>query len=171
MENSKFSRQFKLSWMRVMLCAFVLGFFALNADAQNYAIVNGNHVNVRQSPNTSSPVLFQLNKGVRVSINYNWSTVTGWTPIIYNGRYGYINNQFLLFKTGSTSTPSYQMATVTGDGVRVRSAPSLNASIIKKVNRGKRVALDRSRTWANGFVAVIVDGRTYGYIASEYLYW
>lgn len=159
--------------IKLFLVAVVAMLTFMTSNAQSYAIVNGYHVNVRSYPSTQAPVIYQLNTNTRVTIDYNRSTQTGWTPIIYNGNvYGYINNQFLTFPKQQQATPKQsgnRYAIVTGDHVNVRAQPDLRSQVIYQLNRNAKVVVDRNRKALNGYTPIIINGSVYGYISTQYL--
>lgn len=139
------------------------------------------NLNVRTSPSTSAGVVAQYHRGETVTLQdwyviadgYVWGRYVGGSG---NTRYVAVGKPTggpaaddYLTKGGSGSGRSAGTYRCTGDGVRVRRAPSLSGEVVAKYNRGETVRLD---SFVDG------DGLTWGsyvgasghrnYVAAKY---
>lgn len=109
------------------------------------------NLNVRTSPSTSAGVVAQYHRGETVTLQdwyviadgYVWGRYVGGSG---NTRYVAVGKPTggpaaddYLIKGGGRSAGTYRC---TGDGVRVRRAPSLSGEVVAKYNRGETVRLD-----------------------------
>ena len=139
------------------------------------------NLNVRTEPSTSSSVVAQYHRGEKVTLQdwyviadgYVWGRYVGGSG---NTRYVAVGKPTggpaagdYLVKGGSGGGHSAGTYRCTGDGVRVRRAPSLSGEVVAKYNRGETVKLD---SFVDG------DGLTWGsyvgasgnrnYVAAKY---
>lgn len=142
----------------------------------------GTRVNFRTGPSTDSSSIRLLSKGTAVEmLEYE---PYGWSRVSIGGVTGYIKSEFLVSSAQPVPSVDTMAAIVqplssapvagteepeafrTTSRVRFRSAPSLDADIIRTVNAGTRVtALEHD---SDGWSKVSIDGET-GYINSEFL--
>lgn len=139
------------------------------------------NLNVRTEPSTSAGVVAQYRRGEKVTLQdwyviadgYVWGRYVGGSG---NTRYVAVGKPTggpaagdYLVKGGSGNGYSAGTYRCTGDGVRVRRAPSLSGEVVAKYNRGETVRLD---SFIDG------DGLTWGsyvgasgnrnYVAAKY---
>lgn len=139
------------------------------------------NLNVRTEPSTSAGVVAQYHRGEKVTLQdwyviadgYVWGRYVGGSG---NTRYVAVGKPTggpaaddYLVKGGSGGGHSAGTYRCTGDGVRVRRAPSLSGEVVSKYNRGETVKLD---SFVDG------DGLTWGsyvgasgnrnYVAAKY---
>lgn len=129
------------------------------ARAIEYKIVTGNSVNVRTGPSTSYKSIMHLNKNTKVEfISDNGS----WSKIRYNGKEGYMSNQYLKSISNTNST---DIRTITGNSVNFRKGPGTNYSVIRSFSKGTKVNyISKSGSW----VKVSYNG-TNGYVHEKYV--
>ncbi len=144
-------------WLLVALMMLALPIVSLAAE--DYMVVKGGSLNLRQEASTSSAVLGQYPTGT-------WMTIlekgTDWTKVTVNGIVGYVMSKYL--SDGSSSNTMY-VRTNTGIGLNLRSAPSTEASILTSFKPGTAVNVLLK---GNGWHKVTVDTLT-GYMSSKYL--
>ena len=141
----------------------------------------GSKLNVRKGPSTGYGVVTKLSRGTAVTVT---STSNGWSKISVNGTIGYVSSQYLsdVNPNGSTTpdvsvpdnnapvTPDTPAVTQTkyvtaNSGLNMRSGPSTNHSIIRKLSKGTAVTVTATN---NGWSKITVGG-TEGYVSNEYL--
>ncbi|MBA2595643.1 MAG: SH3 domain-containing protein [Chloroflexia bacterium] len=147
--------------------------------------------NLRLGPSASDPVLRVLPAGGAVTIT--GASSNGWTPVWYNGTWGFVSADLLtLDTTGTADTPGAVslaqqttpatapltttapaatsgtgelQATTTSD-VNVRSAPDLTSSILGAIPAG--ATLTSLAGPDQGFYQITYGGQT-GWVSAEYL--
>ena len=102
--------------------------------AITYMQVTGNSVNVRTGPSTSYKSIMKLNKGNRVEYISNSGN---WSKIKYNGKEGYISNNYI--KPVSTTSTYNDIRVITGNSVNFRKGPGTNYSVIVSFSKGTQV--------------------------------
>lgn len=149
--------------------------FAGHADAATPYVAIG-AVNVRSGPATTYPVLGTLAQGASISGS---PTASGWVQVTFKGATGYVSGTYLkATPTTTTPTPSPTTPTpsptttgaaatkVTTSDLNLRSAPSLDASIVKVVAKGTTVAT--TGLVSGTFAQVTIDGAT-NWLSTKYL--
>lgn len=140
------------------VCALVLVLFAgfAYAEGNQAGIVNGEVLNLRESPDTSAKVISQLEKGSKVAI---LKESNGWFEVKYNNVFGWVNSQYITIKE-----PNIGIGTITVECANVRSQPDTSSDIVVKLVEGAKVNVTaRSGDWykvrtANGTVGWISKG-------------
>lgn len=89
-----------------------------------HAVVTGVNVALRQGPSTNTPVIVRIPTDTIVDI----SQVEGWTYVRYNGKVGFMMNEFI--NVGEAS------AKVTGKNVALRAGPSTDDNVILRIKTG-----------------------------------
>ena len=144
-------------------------------------------VNLRLGPSESDDVLRVLPAGGPVTITGPASD--GWTPVWYNGTWGFISSDFLTYD-GSASVSLFQeaapaaapmaapapdptleagtaeMQAVTTSDVNLRAAPDMTAVVLGAIPAG--AALTPLAGPEQGFYQVSYNGQT-GWVAAEYV--
>ena len=130
-------------------------------------------VNFRTSPSIDADIINTLYLGSVIEVVEH--DPAGWSKVYVDGTYGYVKSEFIALPASSivkevsvSSQPSAQpVATLkTIDGVNFRSAPSLEADIIRTLDINMSVdVLERN---SDGWAKIIVDG-TVGYVRSDLL--
>lgn len=143
----------------MLLCAAMT--VSAFATTQGAATLTGSDVNFRTGPGMSYSVQDCLPKGATVAVldrsNGDWYKVS------YNGREGYISSQYLSFT--QSAEVSLGSGSIKGTYVRLRSGPSLSASILGDYNTGDKLEV----VGVDGeWYKVILDGKN-GYVYSQYV--
>ncbi|MDP4182763.1 MAG: SH3 domain-containing protein [Bacillota bacterium] len=129
---------FKFRKALIGISACLMLFFVLavsaNAESNRTGVVNGDVLNIRKSPNTSSEVLEQLTSGMKISII---SSADGWYKVSYNGITGWVNSEFVTVKQVSSSSS----AKINTDKVNLRESASTDALVLKTYNKGTTVKI------------------------------
>ena len=180
------------------------GFFVIEVDGSRayissdfveivrvHAIVNGNNVNVRESPSMEAGILERFNQGRNITA----LGITGnWVEIEYNGSTAYINRDFVygsfigelraasalnppaareerpaqasqVQQNISTDSARAVVTTFTGSGLRLRGMPSTESEIITLIPGGTTVdVLHRTSDWAR-----VSFGSYEGYLSKEFV--
>ncbi len=130
------------NFRKALLCAVVCSLFLFlfaglaHAEGNGIGIVNGDGLNVRKSPNTSSQIIDQLSKGTQVSI---LSSSDGWYKIAYGKLSGWVSNDYLTVKQTASKS-----GTILADDVNLRSSPSTDAEVLTKLDKGAKVSVSSS---------------------------
>jgi len=127
-------------------------------EVESLGIINSSNVNVRSEGSLSAQVVDKVNTGDKV-------TVTGrtgdWYRICYADKEGWVFKDYLTV-IGEAIAPG----TVNADELNVRTDPSLNAKVLKKLANGNKVDVyGKSGEW------YIVDAgdKQYGWVHSGYI--
>jgi len=157
---------------------------AENFDAEGE--VNDTGVRYRTGPSTSDSVIGTIPKGTEVDII---GINSGWYKLVYNGKTGYMRSDYIDVtsfdeddkndnqtsagstaqqpenNTSSNETAVDKKGSVTGNYVRFRSAPSLNATIISLLNKGTAVTVVAE---TDDWYKITYGGNT-GYMSRDYI--
>lgn len=143
-------------WLLVALMMLALPVMAL---AEDYLVVKGGSLNLRQEASLTSAVLGQYPTGT-------WMTVvekgTEWSKVKVAGKTGYVMSKYLS-DTGASAT--MYVRTNTGKGLNMRNAPSLNGGIITSYAPGTKINVVLK---GGGWYRVSTDAGI-GYMDSRYL--
>jgi len=126
-------------------------------------------VRLREAPSTDAAIISIIVHGTSVDVlNHD---PAGWSRVKVGGSTGYIRSDFLTrdIDIPPQPVPAASQATNvlwTADGVRLRSGPSTESTIIKTLNIGTGVTVQEQGS--NGWSKVSLDG-TVGYIRSDLL--
>ncbi|MFC7441182.1 SH3 domain-containing protein [Laceyella putida] len=109
------------------------------------ATITASNVNARTGPSTGSFVIQTLNKGTRLPV----TGISGdWYQLkLSNGRLAFVHSPYIQYSAGGSTTPPSSVIPASGQVVvtasvaNVRSAPSLNASVITKAKQGAKFTL------------------------------
>ncbi|WP_342045166.1 SH3 domain-containing protein [Bacillus sp. OTU530] len=131
---------------------FGLGFFAANADAAT--VVNTDVLNVRQAPNTDSPILGKVTTGQTLQVK---NDANDWLEIEYNGQSAYVSKPY---------TKDDGVYYVTADVLNIRDGAGTDHNVIGKLENGQGVQVigDAGNGWA---VIAFKDGSAY--VSKEFL--
>ncbi|MBS4177927.1 N-acetylmuramoyl-L-alanine amidase [Lederbergia citrea] len=151
-------------WITAFLLILVLvlsSFSSQGVYARETYNVGTSSLNVRTEPSLDAQVIGSLPNGATVNvleIKYDWAKVQ------YNGQTGWIASYFLTQQSAAGGTEiSDSAVTVAANGVRLRSGPGTEHSIIGYTTYGNRFQLiDRVNDWLqvrthNGETAWIAD--------------
>ncbi|MEH7354232.1 SH3 domain-containing protein [Neobacillus drentensis] len=138
------------------------------SNSKGIGVVDGDTVNVRQEPSTTSSIIGKLTKGTSVTI---YSKQNNWLEIGFSNLKGWVNSEFINTQTGaSKDTPKKILSgingTVTAGSLSVRSGSSLDTSIIGTVTKGQSFAiLEENNNW----VKIEYKAGRFGWVAGWYL--
>ena len=120
-------------------------------------------LNVRESSNSSSKILFTLKNGEIVTVLNKESN--GWYKIQKDSQTGYVNGVYLSTYTETTSSPNYTTVTTT-DAVNLRKTMSWSASeVIMTIPKGSSVSLvSKGSDWSE-----VLYKNTKGYVPTSYI--
>ncbi len=146
-----------------LLCLLLVCLLAVGAGAANSgaAEVTADFLNFRDAPDTDAgQILDAAPSGTAVLI---LEEADGWARVLWDGREGYMSLSYL----SPLEEADLKLGTgvLTGDGVRFRAAPSLDASVLRYLYRGDTVTV----TGVSGpWYRVEYAGST-GYLHSDYV--
>ncbi len=141
-----------------LVFALATGAFAANLGA---GVVTASAINFRAEPNTNSTVLAVIKNGSEVIVEEKVNS--SWYKVLVDGVEGYMHTSYVELK------PEIEVlfgdAEITGDSVRLRSAPSLTSSVLDYLYRTDTVeVLGVDGEWYK----VVFNGRQ-GYVSSDYV--
>ena len=155
---------------------------AVASQSVKPGIITGNFVRFRKGPGTTYSIINTYNRGTALTIT---GTADGWTAVTIDGTDGYVFSDYVLETASGEDAPtvaetvqqtlglsSEQLSAaevrdgyVSGNGVRLREAPSMTAKILTDLNNGTALKITGfSGTWTK----VICSGQE-GFIASDYV--
>ena len=138
------------------------------------AIINGSGVNLRAEMSTDSEVLAELSRGTVLTV---LDVFDGWYQVQTGDLTGYVASAFVTLAEGhdpsqllaetlpESSTSVLAVGLVVGSGVRMRSEPNTDCSIVSTLDRGAAVCVMGA---ADGWYRIDYGGKG-GYIAADYL--
>lgn len=128
------------------------------AEGNQTGVVKGDILNIRKSPSTSSEVLEQLEKGMKVTIT---SSSAGWYKVSYNGITGWVSSEFVTVKQVSSSS-----ATIKEDDVNLREKATTDALVLRTFSKGTSVSvLSSTDKW---YKVRTSDGKT-GWVFKDFV--
>ena len=127
-------------------------------------------LNVRSAPSTSSSIIGHLSNGAKVTVI---GTSGDFYAIKYNNTTGYVSKNYVKLGGSSSSGTNTSTGTTNQTGrvvnvtsnLRVRSAPSTNASVLGYLLNGQIVTITGS---SGDFYAINYNGKT-GYVSKGYI--
>ena len=123
--------------------------------------VSASALNIRSGPGTDNSVISTVGNGSTVVILER--STDDWYKINYNGTIGYVSSAYL---TGITQVENFDaVGKVNDSGVRYRSAPSTDGSVVGTLSSGTEVKIIGLN---NGWYKITVSGNT-GYMRSDYV--
>ena len=145
-----------------LLLALLLPAMAL---AEQFAVVTGGRLNLREYASTSSRSLGKYDSGTWVRLLES-SDAGFWRVKTLDGRTGYMAERYLTL-AGSANQGTVKYAN--GGYVNLRSGPSLETSVIMRVTSGTGVYIvDSSYEW--NYIYVLVGGTpVYGYMHDSFI--
>ena len=152
------------------------------APAGKTGIITGNSVRFRKGPGTTYSILNTYNRGTTLSIT---GTADGWTAVTIDGMDGYVFSDYVQETASGENAPtvaetvqqtlglsSEQLSAsevrdgyISGNGVRLREAPSMTAAILSELNNGTALKITG---FSGSWTKVICNGRE-GFVASDYV--
>ena len=150
------------------------------ALAAGEATVTSYMLNMREGPGTEYTIIDVAYEGNAVQITRDDGS--GWVQVSFHGMTGYMNKLFLTFKeeepavtqvytapqttvTESVGSTGATNGSVLGEGVNVRSGPSMGSSVIATVYTGTPLQVNGA---CGAWYEVVYNGRT-GYIYGDYV--
>lgn len=141
------------------LIALALMAAPLTAFADEWSVVKGGSLNLRQSASLSAAILGSYPTGTWVQVE---STDGGWSKVTVAGKNGYMSNAYLKSQlTAGKAT----VRTYSSRGLNLRAEPSTEAPILTSYKTGTVVDVLLK---GNGWYRVKAGEQT-GYMASAYL--
>lgn len=136
---------------------FVMTQTATTATTVSFITTTG--VNLRSAPSTDANIITTVGTGTNVTLIDH--DPAGWSRVRVNGTEGSISSEFLTFP--STNSP---VTFRTTSGVNMRSAPNIDASVVRVINTGTDVEVisHDPAGWSN----VRVNDTT-GFVRSDFL--
>jgi N-acetylmuramoyl-L-alanine amidase len=135
----------------------------------NMGMVNGDTLNIRQAPSTTSPVIGKLTKGTSVSI---YSKQNNWVEVGFSNLRGWVSSEFIDSQTTGVSTGKTQSTkngisgTVTANSLSIRAGASLNTKLLGTVTKGLSFTiLEEKYNWAK----IEYKTGSFGWVAGWYL--
>ena len=142
---------------------------ATDSISLNTGIVNGDTLNIRQEPSTSSPVIGKITHGTSVII---YSKQNNWLEVGFTNLRGWVSSEFIDSQSSDArpgSTPkqkSSMTGTVTANSLSVRSGPSLNTTLLGSVSMGQSFTIvDEQNNWAK----IEYKTGSFGWVAGWFL--
>lgn len=129
------------------------------ATTAKVGTINGNNVNFREQPTTSSAIIGKLAKGTEVEV---LSVSDGWCQVSCSGVIGYVSADYVEV---AGETLGQKKGIVVGSCVNVRSGPTTGHGIVTKVYAGAIVEL----LGQNGDWYQISYNGYQGYISADYV--
>ena len=129
------------------------------AFAESYATVKGGGLNLRETASLEAKVLGQYPTGTWITILEEGET---WHKVSVDGKTGYMMNKYL---SNQNTTTTMYVRTNTGIGLNLRTAPSMQGTIITSFKPGTAVQVLKK---GNGWYYVSVNGQE-GYMSSKFL--
>ncbi|MDR7237340.1 N-acetylmuramoyl-L-alanine amidase [Neobacillus drentensis] len=142
---------------------------ATDSISINTGIVNGDTLNIRQEPSTSSPVIGRLTHGTSVII---YSKQNNWLEVGFTNLRGWVSSEFIESlssdaKPGSSPKQKNSMTgTVTANSLSVRSGPSLNTTLLGSVSMGQSFAIVNEQ---NNWAKIEYKTGSFGWVAGWFL--
>ena len=153
------------NWIRSLALALLLCALPVLAWADQFAVVKGGRLNLREYPSASSSSLGKYATGTWVSVTGNAGN--GWYSVrTLGGKTGYMSGSYLNFGAdASTGTVKY----ANGGYVNLRSGPALTYSVTMRVTSGTTVTIvNDSSEW--NYIGVTYNGyTTYGYMHDSFI--
>ena len=126
-------------WLMVALVMLALPALSL---AEDYLVVKGGLLNLREQASTTSKVLGQYPTGTWMAVA---SSSEGWSRVTVNGKNGYVMSKYLSSAEGSAAA----YIRTNGGNLNLRTAPSYTGDVIASfANGGKLSVLVKGINWS-----------------------
>lgn len=125
-------------------------------------------MNIRTAPDETSELAGKFYRGdvaEVVSVEGDWTQVTSGNVT------GYVKNDYLVYGQDAANLASEvcsEYATVNADGLRLRSEPGEDASVVTTAASGDRLKVNKDAETADGWVAVETSDGT-AYVSADYV--
>lgn len=127
--------------------------------ADEYMMVQGGRLNLRQEPSLEASVLGQYPTGTWMNVH---EEIGDWSKVTVGSKQGFVLSKFL---TAGASAGTLYVRTNTGIGLNLRDEPSMSGNIITSFKPGTAVkVLNRGSEWSK-----VQVGDETGYMATRYL--
>lgn len=133
-------------------------------------VVNGDILNIRREPSTTSVVIGKLTKGTKVTID---SKQGSWLKISFSSINGWVSSEFIdsAGQTGASQSSAGNrsgniIGTVTVSGLNIRNAPSLNSQTVGTVSKGSSFSILAEN---NGWAKIEYQAGRFGWAAGWFL--
>ena len=127
--------------------------------ADEYMMVQGGRLNLRQEPSLEASVLGQYPTGTWMNVH---EEIGDWSKVTVGDKQGFVLSKFL---TAGASSGTLYVRTNTGIGLNLRDEPSMSGNIITSFKPGTAVkVLNRGSEWSK-----VQVGDETGYMATRYL--
>ncbi len=139
---------------------------SVTAASGTVTVSSASGANLRSGPGMGYSVVTAVANNTQLT--RTGTAAGGWTQVSYNGQTLYVATSLLAGSSSSSSsgtTSSSGSGTVTGDGVRVRSGPGTDYSVIGYYNKGASVSITGT---SGSWYQISYNGQT-GYIAAQYV--
>jgi len=141
-----------------MMVALVMLALPALSLAEDYLVVKGGLLNLRQEASTSSKVLGQYPTGTWMAVA---SSVDGWSQVTVNGKTGFVMSKYLSAAEGSTDA----YIRTNGGNLQLRTLPSFTGDVIASYANGSKVTvLVKGINWSKVNMNSVI-----GYMANKYL--
>ncbi|USK53881.1 SH3 domain-containing protein [Cytobacillus solani] len=137
---------------------------SVSQSKNNHATIIADGLRVRKGPGTNYQVIGTINKGKNFQV---LATDGDWIQLDTPNGAGWVSSEFVQFKSNSVnSTPSKTIiGKITSNSLNIRSEPSLNGSIIGKLNAGDKVKILSQK---NGWTEISYSGN-HAWVSSQYV--
>ena len=145
-------------------------------------IITGNSVRFSKGPGTTYSIINTYNRGTALTVT---GTEDGWTAVTIDGTDGYVFSDYVQETASGVNAPSVAETVqqtlglsseqlpasevrdgyISGNGVRLREAPSMTAAILNELNNGTALKITG---FSGSWTKVICNGRE-GFVASDYV--
>ena len=127
--------------------------------ADEYMMVHGGGLNLRQEPSLEAAVLGQYPTGTWMNVH---ETIGDWSKVTVGDKQGFVMSKYL---TEGASNGTLYVKTNTGIGLNLREEPSMSGNIITSFKTGTAVkVLSRGKEWSK-----VQVGDAVGYMANRFL--
>lgn len=145
---------FKKALAGVAVAAALTAFGVTAFAADQVGTVTADTLNVRESANTSAPVITQIYKYGQVVVT---DSTDGWYKVSFGDTTGWVSADYL------SVSGAPQKGTISGDNVNVRSGPGKGYDVVMAVVSGEKVnVLDTDSGWYKVEFSTGVVGWVYG---------
>ncbi len=138
---------------------FIFLFLAAGfAYAEGTGIINSETVNMRSSPDTSSKVVMQLSRDLKVDI----ITKDGdWYKVSSNDSTGWVFGKYV-----TVQDIAIDAGTIKGNDVNVRSGPGTDKEIVTRLDNGKAVSI---YAWSDDWAKIKVAEDRFGWVKKDFI--
>lgn len=137
---------------------------SISQPKSNHATIKADGLRVRKGPGTNYQVIGTINKGKNFQV---LATDGDWIQLDTPHGAGWVSSEFVQLKSNSVTSPTSQTINgkITVNSLNIRSEPSLNSSIIGKLNAGDKVKILSQK---NGWTEISYSGN-HAWVSSQYV--